>query len=91
MYPGQPQVSAPHVGSGHFQYVGGGHGFFLDPSSGPTAEGQLQALTFLLTGLQGQPTIIDPFPSTKRDNYVEIVPSAFNHEVDTRFLVYSGH
>jgi len=90
-YAGLEAVSAPHVGSGHFQFTGGAHGFLLDPSQGPTAQGQTQAFTFLLTGLQGQPTIIDPGAGAKRDNYVEWVPSAFDFEIDTRFLVYTGH
>ena len=60
-YAGQTQEDAPYLGSGHFQYIDGAHGFLLDPSQGPTVAGQTQAMTFLLGGLQGNPVIIDPF------------------------------
>lgn len=65
LYDGQDQVQSPYVGSGHFQYTGGRHGFLLDPNQGPTVAGQTQAMYFLLNGLQGSPTIIDPFAAGK--------------------------
>jgi hypothetical protein len=62
--PGLSSVDAPHIGSGLFQYQGGIHGFLLAPDPN-TAAGQLQLITYLGSGLQGNPTIIDPFASNK--------------------------
>jgi hypothetical protein len=59
---GLPQASAPFNGSGLFQYTGGAHGFLLDPTQGPTAAAQTQALTFDATGLQGVAQVINPLP-----------------------------
>lgn len=58
---GLPSVSAPYVGSGLFQFDVAGHGSLLDPSEGSTIEMQTQAISYLLLGLQGQPTVINPF------------------------------
>ena len=60
---GLAQVSAPHVGSGMFQFSFGDHGALLDPSNGnPTVAVQTQLLNFLGSALiTGQPTIINPF------------------------------
>lgn len=63
--PGLTSVDAPYVGSGLFQYQGGVHGFLLAPDPN-TAAGQLQLITYLGSGLQGNPTIIDPFASNKK-------------------------
>ncbi len=89
-YPGQAQVSAPHIGSGHYQFASGGHGFLLDPTADTVVQGQTQALTFLYTGLQGQPTIIDPFGANKDVNitYVEDMPQRFGFEINVDMLVY---
>ncbi|CAM2065564.1 Ig-like domain-containing protein [Sulfidibacter corallicola] len=66
VYPGHPQVEAPRVGSGHFQFQDAEHGFLLSPTDPSVVPGQLQAITYLATALQGQPTIIDPFQAGKR-------------------------
>jgi hypothetical protein len=44
---GLPIVNAPFVGNAISQFPGASHGFILDPTAGPTAEAQLQALGFL--------------------------------------------
>lgn len=89
-YPGMVQVSAPHVGSGHYQYAEGGHGFLLDPTASTVVQGQTQALTFLLTGLQGQPTIIDPFGGNKVEGIIPVddIPQRFGFEINPATLVY---
>lgn len=90
VYPGQEQVSAPHIGSGHYQFNEGGHGFLLDPTAPTIVQGQTQALTYLFTGLQGQPTIIDPFGGNKNIDiaYVEDMPYRFGFEINLDTLVY---
>jgi dienelactone hydrolase len=69
---GLPQVAAPHVGTGIFQFEGGSHSFLLngDPPTGP---GQLQMMTYLLSGWQGTPTIVNPYGSGKTKR-LSIIP-----------------
>ncbi|CAM2006261.1 hypothetical protein [Acanthopleuribacter pedis] len=83
-YPFQPQVTAPHVGSGHFQYTNAAHGFLLIPTDPSVAAGQLQTATYLGTALQGSPTIIDPFAAGKTLPEVGYMDTP---EIDTKFLV----
>ncbi|CAM2068758.1 Bacterial virulence factor lipase N-terminal [Sulfidibacter corallicola] len=63
--PGLTQVPAPHLGSGLYLFENAGHGSLLDPSEGSTVEMQTQAFSFLFLGLQGTPTVIDPFLAGK--------------------------
>ena len=56
---GLSQNASPFKGSGIFQFEGS-HGAILDPSFGPTAEIQTQSITFLLTGLLDEPTVVNP-------------------------------
>ncbi len=83
-YPLQPQVSAPHVGSGHFQYTDAAHGFLLIPTDPSVAAGQLQTVTYLATALGGTPTIIDPFATNKT---LPEVGDLSLPEMDGKFLV----
>ncbi len=77
---GLNQVSAPHVGSGLFQYGEGGHGALLDPGSGPTVAIQTQSVTYLGSGLLGSPTIIDPLSA--KSNKVNLKDFDFIMEMD---------
>lgn len=61
---GLPQVDAPFVGPGIYQFQNGAHGF-LATGEAATEPGQIQLFTFLLTGLTGTPTIIDPYAQDK--------------------------
>lgn len=63
---GLTSVNAPYVGSGLFTFDNAGHGSLLDPSEGSTVEMQVQGVTFLLLGLQGTPTVINPFQPGKQ-------------------------
>jgi len=70
------QVSSPHFGSGFYQFPTGSHSSLLDPSGGnPTVQVQTQSLTFLLSALLGQPTIVDPFKTGNKYGLETLHPS----------------
>ena len=55
-----PQVSSPYAGPGFYEIPNAGHGAFLSPEFGPTAQIVGQALQFVGAGLAGgTPTIVD--------------------------------
>jgi hypothetical protein len=84
---GLEQLTTPHLGSGMYQFTspadpGTRHGALLSPAGGnPTALIQVQALTFLGTGLLGSPTIIDPLTALKQSNQ-EMFWFGADYEVD---------
>ncbi len=59
---GLTQLTSPVMGSGLYQFANAQHGMLIDPSEGPTAEVQGQAVTFDATGLAGAAaaTIVNP-------------------------------
>ncbi len=63
---GLNQVSAPHLGSGFFQFPEGAHGALVAPDPATPAV-RLQTFTFLGSALAGQPTVINPLTSGKLD------------------------
>lgn len=66
VWPGLEAVTAPYLGSGEYQYRGGGHFWLLDPAEGPpngatTEAARRQALLFIETAETGIGEIIDVF------------------------------
>lgn len=82
---GLTTVAGPTTGAGLFQYIGGQHGFLLDPTQGPTTAAQTQVFTYLLTGIGGgiaNATIIVPAGQRAGDALYSL---PFDLNVDTLF------
>ena len=66
LWPGLSTVNAPFLGSGEYQYRGGGHNWLLEPSEGPpngdtTESSRVQAFHFIETVERGAAEIINVF------------------------------
>ena len=84
---GVTAVAGPVNGSGLFQYLGGQHGFLLDPAQGPTVAAQTQVFNHLLTGIgsgYATPQIIVP-PGQRADEPTWTLPYRLELENLFRF------
>lgn len=94
-YSGFTQVGTPHVGSGYTQFTGGEHTFLFDGGDSTAQIGaMMQILTYLKTGLDGEPTVINPFMAKGWNQWLEMVPRedlierAAKQDFSGRFLIY---
>jgi len=82
--PGLNVVSAPHNGSGYFQFPDAAHGSLVAPDAA-TAAIRTQSFTFIGSALQGQPTVINPLNAGKTDALPPLVnlEALFNQDLTT--------